>query len=413
MEPNEIKSQIEAQVKELKSLVETANAKVAADANANIADLKSQIEGLSSKIVTSDAERQKAFDELQGNFQRLKNEGAGKEAAKLNIAQQVVKGLEAEHKAAFDEFKNSKRPFAMELKGAATMVFGTQTTGQVVDNAYVPGIFGTQRRMTRMRSFLPQGTTAGDKVPFVYQTGGEGAAAATQEGAGKTLWDKDIAQKEAPVRKIAGYARISEELLNDLPAIQAFLTNQGIEDVLDAEDTMILTGANDTTPNFTGLTINALTSANINAALTTASPNNWDAIIGGLSALAASNHMADTIVINPVDYYTMLISKASTGGEYHNGNVLIQGGQVFIAGIPVSVSTAISAGSFICGDFARGAQLFQRDGISVRFYEQDQDNAIKNLVTIVIEERLAMPIYYASKFFYDSFADVKSAITAS
>lgn len=413
MTPEELKGQIEGQVAELKKIVTETTAKVAEDSKANIEDQKAQIAALTAKMVANDEAKQKHLDELQGNFQKLKEEGAGAKAAQMNIGQMIVKNLEGVRKEDFEHFKTSRRPFSWEQKDAATMVFGTQTSGQVVDNAYVPGIFGTQRRNVRMRTLLPMGMTTGDKVPFVYQTGGEGAAAATLEGAGKTLFDKDIALKEAPVRKIAGYARISEELLNDLPAIQAFITNQGVEDLLDAEDTMILTGANDTAPSFTGLTINALTSSAINANVTTSNPNKWDAIIGGLSALAASNYSANAIVVNPVDYYSMLMSKATSGGEYHNGNILIAGGVIYIAGIPVSVSTAITAGSFLLGDFARGAQLFQRDGISVRFYDQDQDNAIKNLVTIVIEERLTLARYYPSSFFYDTYSDVITAITAS
>jgi hypothetical protein len=38
---------------------------------------------------------------------------------------------------------------------------------------------------------------------------------------------------------------------------------------------------------------------------------------------------------------------------------------------------------------------------------------VLNLVTVVIEERLALPIYYNEMFFYDSFANVAAAITAS
>lgn len=413
MNPEEIKTQIEGLKSHLNELVNTATAKVAEDAGANIKDLKGQIENITNRITELDAAKQKHLDELQGNFQRLKEQGAGKKAAQMNIAEMAVKALENEYKEVFNASKKTKAPFTMELKTAGTMTFSASTTGQVVDNAYVPGIVGLQRRNTRIRQFLPVGTTSGDKVPFVYQSGGDGAAAFIAEGVVKPAIDKDIVLKEAPIRKVAGHIRVSEELLNDLPAIQAFLTNQGIEDLLDKEDTMLLTGANDNAPNFTGLTIDALTAANINANVTTSNPNNWDAIIGGLSALAAADHMADTILVNPVDYYTMLMSKATSGGEYHNGNVLIQGGQVLVGGIPVSVSTAITAGSFLLGDFARGAQIFQREGISVRFFEQDQDNAIYNLVTIVMEERLTLARYYPTKFFYDSFSDVKTAITAS
>jgi hypothetical protein len=59
------------------------------------------------------------------------------------------------------------------------------------------------------------------------------------------------------------------------------------------------------------------------------------------------------------------------------------------------------------------AQIAQREGISVRLYDQDQDNAVKNLVTVVVEERLAFPIYYPTAFYYDTFANTIAAIESA
>jgi hypothetical protein len=48
--------------------------------------------------------------------------------------------------------------------------------------------------------------------------------------------------------------------------------------------------------------------------------------------------------------------------------------------------------------------LFDREGVNVRFYDQDQDNAVRNLVTVVIEGRVALPTYLPGAGRYGNFA---------
>jgi hypothetical protein len=71
-------------------------------------------------------------------------------------------------------------------------------------------------------------------------------------------------------------------------------------------------------------------------------------------------------------------------------------------------STAL-ADKFIVGD-RNYATIAVRAGISVRFYDQDQDNAIKNLVTVVIEERLALVVKRTDAFIYGDFSDARTAL---
>ena len=72
-------------------------------------------------------------------------------------------------------------------------------------------------------------------------------------------------------------------------------------------------------------------------------------------------------------------------------------GQLSIAGLNVRKTNKITQDSFLLGDFTK-AQIFQRMAPQLRFFEQDQDNVIKNLVTVRIEERIALAILKASAF---------------
>jgi len=135
-----------------------------------------------------------------------------------------------------------------------------------------------------------------------------------------------------------------------------------------------------------------------------------DAIIAACSALAAQEYMPDTIMLNPQDVYDIMLLKASDNDYLQRINFTTDG-RLVIKGIVVFETTAMTAGNFLVGEMSRAAQMFQREGLSVRFFDQDQDNAVKNLITVVIEERIALAVPYEDAIFYDSFADVINAVS--
>ena len=85
------------------------------------------------------------------------------------------------------------------------------------------------------------------------------------------------------------------------------------------------------------------------------------------------------------------------------------GGLTF-RGLRVVEHTAVAPGDFLVFDQSKAA-IFDRAGTTVRFYDQDQDNAIKNLITIVIEKRLALPIYQPNAFIKGTFATAITDLT--
>jgi HK97 family phage major capsid protein len=85
--------------------------------------------------------------------------------------------------------------------------------------------------------------------------------------------------------------------------------------------------------------------------------------------------------------------------------VVTTDGQLSIAGIPIFKSTAITADKFLVGDWSMGAQIMQRNGISVQFFDQDGNNAVENMITVRVEARIAFPIYYAGAFVYGDFGN--------
>ena len=64
----------------------------------------------------------------------------------------------------------------------------------------------------------------------------------------------------------------------------------------------------------------------------------------------------------------------------------------------IVASTAISEGTFCVGSFAMGAQVWDREQASVQISYEDGNNFVKNMATVLCEERLALTVYRPKAF---------------
>ena len=61
-------------------------------------------------------------------------------------------------------------------------------------------------------------------------------------------------------------------------------------------------------------------------------------------------------------------------------------------------SVAVAQGAPLVGDFQIGAQLFIREGVNVLLSDSDQDDFIKNKVTLLAEMRAALAVFRPAAF---------------
>ncbi len=64
------------------------------------------------------------------------------------------------------------------------------------------------------------------------------------------------------------------------------------------------------------------------------------------------------------------------------------------------------------GAFDRGAQVFEREGLTIRIFDQNEDDAVKNLVTVVLEKRMVQAVYRPASFVKGTFATAIAAVAA-
>jgi HK97 family phage major capsid protein len=72
-------------------------------------------------------------------------------------------------------------------------------------------------------------------------------------------------------------------------------------------------------------------------------------------------------------------------------------------GVPVVQSYSFEPGDFLVGAFKLAATLFDREEAQILVSTENQDNFIRNMVTILCEERLGLAVTRPAAFVYGSF----------
>lgn len=387
---------------------------------------KAQIEGVNGELKKAKEELQEEISSAKGTSQKALEKaeaieakmatsnfggGAGAPQTFYNELGQKLSARANDLK----EFKLSKKGFgAVELqeKAVGNMGSSTNLTGSYfVTPTQVPGVFQKPFESAHMRDFLPVGQTNSNTIRYIVDNGGEGGPTTVAEAGTKPQIDRDLEIKDSPVRKIATYFRVPEEMIDDIPYLQGFLAAIGVEEVMLVEDTQILYG-DGTGQNLSGF--NTLgTAFAAGTSVIGASANEFDVIGAAKKQIRVSKIGGNLVaLINPVNYYDMRYKRKDTTNNYifmGGGNGIDPG--LNWDGVRIVEHTAVTAGDFFVFS-PSAAMIFDRAGITVRFYDQDQDNAIKNLITIVIEKRLALAVYRPLGIIKGTFATAITDLTS-
>ena len=384
----EIKSAFEGIKTEVSGAIENAKAESAVA----VEGLKTELEELKSQIsVVKDA-----ADKLEAKSNRKTMNENQVKGFNATLAESIEKNADILGKLGRGEMKHTS--FVMDTKTVGNMTEAASLTGDI-PRAYANQVYGLPSRKVHVRSLLPVGTISQGLFTFPLETGGEGAPAAQTQGSAKAQVDFDITMTNAPAQVIAGYVRISRQMLDDVPAMTSFLQQRLLEKYLVAEDAQLLSGSG------SGVNLQGITG--VASAFAGAATVDVEQLVQSIAQVEASNYTATGILINPTDWANIVNTKPTNAAYSLPGSTVVStNGQLSIAGIPVYTSTAIAADKFLVGDWSMGAQIMQRDGISVQFSEFDGNNFTENMITVRVEARIAFPIYYAGAFVYGDFGNV-------
>ena len=341
---------------------------------------KSEIKNL-EELIASQKER---IESIEKGNNRL---GGGSKP--LSLKSILAEGLESK-KDQIEAFKAGQiSGFTMDTKAVITE--SGAYTGDVVPADYVPGFKFDPERRVHVRQFLPVGTTNSDKIRYIKETNFTDNTGITAEGVASGQNDFDLVATDAVVEKISAHFRVSKEALNDTAGLASHISLRGMEKYMKEEDAYNLYDST------YGLTVTSTDYA-LDSYTGDADAQEYDVLLEAIKQIRNRNFQPSAVMMSVSRYFDMIRNKDADGRYIFPQDVIFGTRVPSILGVPVIATNAINdtdgdVDDFLVADFAQLCTLFDRESVSVRFYEQDQDNAVKDLVTVQVAGRLALPTY--------------------
>ncbi len=246
------------------------------------------------------------------------------------------------------------------------------------------------QRLT-VADLLASAQTNSNTVRFVREDTYTNAATTVAEGALKPEASFDTSEADAPVRKIAITAKVTDEMFADFPMMRDYIDNRLRFMVAEHEEAQLLNG-NGAGSNLTGI----LQTAGIQTQAKGADPTP-DAFYKALTKVRTVGFFEpDGIVVHPNDWTEIRLLRTADG-LYIWGSP-VEAGPERLWGLPVVVTTAEPEGTGLVGAFKLGAMVFYREGIRVESTNSNEDDFKKNLIAIRAEQREALAVYRPKAF---------------
>jgi HK97 family phage major capsid protein len=253
-----------------------------------------------------------------------------------------------------------------------------------------------RRRMT-IEDLLDSGTISGQAITYFVEGAAEGDFTTVAENAQKPqLHFANPTPVTEALKKIAGYIKESDELIEDLPFLVSAINNRLLYRLDLFTENQILNG-NGTGTNLRGL----LQRSGIQTlgATTDGKADNADLLFRAITAVSTGADLeADGIVINPVDYQAFRLQKDGNqqymGGGFFSGQYGV-GGVVEeppLWGKRTVVTPAIDAGTVLVGAFRTAATVYSKGGTRVEATNANENDFTNNRVTIRAERRKALAV---------------------
>lgn len=359
------------------------------------AEMKKEMEAPLKEYQEKNAKLQEQIDGLETSLKRVNmNPGTSKKTFKQAIGDALT-----DHKG-FKSLKEKTGRTTGEifLKVDDMTQANSFESTTVVSPDYQDGIIFDPDRTDRIRTLITPGTTNSNAVSYVYEYSLDDNTDVTSEGAEYKQSDFDLKLATATVRKITAYILLSEELLEDVPGLQSYISARLPSKLKVKEDYQLLYG-DGTGVELSGITTNA-TAYSDN--LADADISRIDVLVDAARQVRDDEYKATAMLIHPTDATLIKLTKDDNGNYIHPW-IFMPNGQITLDGIPVVVTTAITAGDFLVGDFKLGAQVFDRRQASLEMSYENEDNFVKGMVTVRISERLTLCVYRAKAFIYGTF----------
>ena len=363
-----------------------------------LAEAKSALAALKERIEANDAEAIAEGERLQSEIETktAEIEQAEKKAALLNVI-----GTKEQEDTAMPEIKNAAnlgehfvnyvksnsrtKRFDLTAPVYQKAATDTQTSpAAAVDwaTAFDRNVVTAPRTALVIRDLFGSETISGSTLQYLVEGAIQGAPAVIAEGAEKPqVHFADPTPVTVALKKIACHIKESDEYIDDYPFLASAINGRLLYHLGLVEQNTLVTDLLGTSGIQTGTYAANATATVIAEAILKAA----------MDVQESSGFAADAIVINPIDWYNLRIAR--DGEErYYGGGFFGPQNVPNLWGIPVCVTTAVAANTIVVGAFKTCGSVVSKNGVSVEATNSNEDDFVKNLMTIRAEERLALAV---------------------
>ena len=260
-----------------------------------------------------------------------------------------------------------------------------------------------------IRSVLINGQTSSDAITFFRETSFTNNAAAVAEASATTGTtglkpESALALEEATVsvKTLAHWIPITRQTLQDAAQMRTYVEQRLLDGLRLVESDQLLNG-DGTGANILGLT-NQTGVQVLDAAAFTADPvadtgsanENFNRILRArVNIRATGRARANFVVVNPADSETFLTA-TNTSGDYYGAGPFSGNGTANLWGMRVVEDENQDAGVALVGD-GRMAAVWDRMQAQI-LIDTINDQFVRNMLTILAEERLALTVFRPQAF---------------
>lgn len=274
---------------------------------------------------------------------------------------------------------------------------GDASGGPGIWSDRLAGVVEDPLRPLSIRNLLGTGTTQSNLIEWVRELVFTNNAAPVSEGAQKPESNITYERADVPVRTIAHWIHATKQVLADFKMLQSMIDGRLRWGLAIKEEDQILLG-DGTGENILGLIPQATA---YNTTLTQSGDTRIDQLRHAILQVRQSFYPSSGIVMNPADWENIELTKdnenryliASPAGRTAPS----------LWGLPVVESDAMPVGEFLVGSYRLAATVFDREEAAIFVSTEDRDNFVKNMVTILAEERLALAVSRPKAFVHGTF----------
>lgn len=395
--------------------------KVEAEYKQVTADLKKVGDDLKSYAEQSQKELKRTSDlseETKASVDKLLIT-QGELQARLQSAEQLMVKLEngdapdnrimslGQHVAESDAFKNfdpkMSKHFSVSINAAITSL--DTSAGSLIEPTRVPGVVASPNRRLTIRDLIAPGRTSSNSIEYVRETGFTNSADVVSENPANPKPESDLTFEldQAPVATIAHWVKASKQVLSDAAMLASYIDARLRYGLQLKEEAQLLKGSG------VGLNIHGIYTqavAYANPGVVVQAQTRIDQLRLALLQAELAEYYADGIVLSPIDWTAIELTKDQQN-RYIIANPFGTTPNTLWAR-PVVATQSMDAGDFLVGAFQLGAQVWDREDATVVVSTEDRDNLVKNMVTILAEERLGLTVYRPEAFVKGEFEQASS-----